>query len=53
MVGWRHFFAHEFEQSPGGKEGQGEPAVLQTMKSQSQHDSATEQQQNTIINCCC
>ena len=23
MVGWRHFFAHEFEQSPGRKEGQG------------------------------
>ena len=23
MVGWHHYFAHEFEQSPGGKEGQG------------------------------
>ena len=35
MVGWHHLFdGHESEQTPGDGEGQGQPGVLQTMRSQ-------------------
>ena len=47
MVGQHHQLnGHESEQTPGDREGQGKPGVLQFMGSQRvRHDSATKQQQ--------
>ena len=50
MVGWHHrLHGHEFEQASGDAEGQGKPAILQSIGSQrAGHDWATEQQQTTL-----
>ena len=47
MVGWHHQLdGHEFEQAPGGSEGQGSLVCLQSMGSQQvRQDSVTELQQ--------
>ena len=53
MVGWhRQFNGHEFEQTLGDSEGQGKPAVLQSMGLRRvRHDSATEQR-NWLVPVC-
>ena len=49
MVGWHHRLnGHEFEQTLGDSEGQGEPGVLQSMESQG-HDLLTKQQQQSCL----
>ena len=47
MVGWHHWLnGHEFEQTPGDREGQGSLACCSPWGSQRiEHDLATEQQQ--------
>ena len=51
MVGWYHRLnGHEFEQTLGNNEGQGNLGVLQSMGLQKiGHDSVTEQQQQYVF----
>ena len=45
MVGWRHWLnGHEVEKAPGHSEGQGKPAVLQSMGRRVRQDLETKQQ---------
>ena len=45
MAGWHHRLKrHEFEQTPGGSEGQGKPGMLSPWGHRVRHDLATEQQ---------
>ena len=46
MVGWHHQLnGHDFEQTPGGSEGQGRLACYSPWGQRVRHDLATEQQQ--------
>ena len=55
IVRWHHRLdGHEFEQTPGDGEGQGEPGGLQSMGLQRvRHHLATEQQQTSDISSSC
>ena len=50
MVGWHcQLNGHEFEQTPGDSEGQGESGMLESAGLQTaRHDLATEQQQISV-----
>ena len=51
VVGWHYQFnGHEFEQTLGDTEGQGKPAVLQSMGLQRvRHDRVTELKRTELI----